>query len=56
MSVEAAHLCEAFLEIITLEVAVEEDDALAVLQRQQEVVVGADVDRLELGGGKVYFF
>ena len=47
---------EGLLEIFALEVSVEEDDALALVQRQQEVVVGADVDRFELGGGDVELF
>ena len=29
----------------------EGDDALAVIKRKQEVVVGTDIDRLEIGAG-----
>ena len=31
----------------------EDDDALAVIKRQQEVVLGSDVNRLEIGAGHV---
>ena len=51
--VEGAHLGEAMLVVISLEEALEGDDALAVLQWQQEVVVDADVNWFELGAGDV---
>ena len=53
MSVEAAHQREAFLHIFAVEKALEGDDALAVLQRQQEVEASSDVNRFELATGNV---
>ena len=47
--VEAAHFREA-LYVIAIENPLEGDDALTVLERQQEVVVRADVNWLEVGG------
>ena len=53
MSVEAAHLREAFRDIFSFEKPLEGNDALAVLQWQQEVVLGSDVNWFELGGREV---
>ena len=48
--VEAAHLREAFFVVGLQEELLEGDDALAVVERQQEVVAGADVKWLEFDG------
>ena len=47
--VEAAHLAEAFAHVIAIEEPFEGDDALALLQWQQEVVVAKKVNWVELG-------
>ena len=49
--IETAHFGEVTGKIAVI--MLEDDDALAVIKRQQEVVVGSDVNRLELGAGHV---
>ena len=47
MQVEATDLREALIDIVDLEEMFEFDDALAVLERQQEVVRSSDLNRFE---------